>query len=103
MKSIKTAIIITSFNRKEITLLCLGSLLISIKLLFNNLVDIYLVDDNSTDGTKQAVHENFPSVIIINGNGSLYWNRGMHLAWEIAAKTKKYDYFLWLNDENESM
>ena len=26
-------------------------------------------------------------------------NRGMHRAWEVAAHSKSYDYFLWLNDD----
>jgi hypothetical protein len=40
----------------------------------------------------------FPQVNIINGTGDLFWNRGMCLAWEYAAK-RDYDYYLWLNDD----
>jgi GT2 family glycosyltransferase len=65
----------------------------------NLLLDVYLVDDGSTDGTTEAVKRDFPSVKIIAGDGNLYWNRGMYVAWEAAANTKTYDYFLWLNDD----
>jgi len=62
-------------------------------------LDVYLVDDGSTDDTSLYVKQAFPSVKIIQGTGNLFWNRGMHLAWEIAAKTKSYDFYLLLNDD----
>lgn len=61
---------------------------------------IYLVDDASTDGTSEAVHEQFPYVHIIHGNGNLFWSRGMYTAWKEAIK-EDYDYYLWLNDDVE--
>jgi len=94
----KIAIIITCHNRKEKTLECLGSL-------FNNSLPVYvsisvfLVDDGSTDGTKEAVESNFPIVKVIQGSGSLYWNQGMRLAWETAASEYDFDFYLWLNDD----
>lgn len=89
------AIILTCFNRKEKTLLCLSSL-------FNALpaCEVYLVDDASTDGTPEAIKDIFPQVNIINGTGNLYWSRGMYTAWKEALKNK-YDYYLWLNDDLE--
>jgi len=58
-----------------------------------------MVDDGSTDGTSKAIQEHFPNVNIIPGDGNLYWNRGMHLAWNIASKSDNYEYYLWLNDD----
>ncbi|MDD4969963.1 MAG: glycosyltransferase family 2 protein [Paludibacter sp.] len=87
------AILITCFNRREITLKCLQHLF-EIK----NDVDVYLVDDNSTDGTSELILKFFPHVNVIQGDGNLYWNRGMYLAWKQASK-KDYDYYLWLNDD----
>lgn len=63
------------------------------------LVDVYLTDDGCTDGTPEAVAELFPQVKIINAKGDLFWNRGMWTAWDTAAKTKDYDFYLWLNDD----
>jgi GT2 family glycosyltransferase len=60
---------------------------------------VYLVDDGSTDNTGEAVKESFPDVHIIQGNGNLFWNQGMRLAWQTAAKAGDYDFYLWLNDD----
>lgn len=92
------AVLITCYNRKEKTLQCLECL--RRQILPRNLsVDVYLTDDCCTDGTPEAVREQFPQVKVIHSSGDLYWNRGMHLAWETAAKTRDYDYYLWLNDD----
>lgn len=92
------AVLITCHNRKEKTLACLTALYNCI-IPDNYIFEVYLVDDGSTDGTSQAVKDNFPQVNIILGNGNLYWNQGMRLALETAAKTKEYDFYLWLNDD----
>ncbi|SHJ61376.1 glycosyltransferase family 2 protein [Pseudozobellia thermophila] len=96
MKSI--AVLLTVFNRKEKTLKALQ------KLFANEIppkygVEVFMVDDGCTDGTPEAVADRFPQVHIVEGNGQLFWNRGMHLAWETAAQTKDYDFYLWLNDD----
>lgn len=91
------AVLLTVFNRKDKTLECL-------KRLYNQLpingyqVDVYLTEDGCTDGTPEVVASQFPEVYIIHGNGNLYWNRGMHIAWQEAAK-KNYNFYLWLNDD----
>lgn len=100
------AVLITCHNRKTKTLACLEAL-------YQNLLpesydfEVFLVEDGSTDGTGEVIQTKFPKVNIIQGDGNLYWNRGMHLAWQTAAKRKGYDYYLWLNDDtilfNESL
>jgi GT2 family glycosyltransferase len=62
------------------------------------LLNVYLVDDGSSDGTAQAIHKRYPSVNIIRGDGNLYWNGGMWLAFNTAIE-KGYDFYLWLNDD----
>lgn len=62
-------------------------------------IEVFLVDDGSTDGTSEAIQAQFPEVNIIQGDGNLYWNRGMYLAWKTAANIKDFDYYLWLNDD----
>lgn len=95
----KFATLLTCHNRKESTINCLKSLYKAIEQAnFEVKFDIFLVDDGSTDGTSDAVSANYPTITIIQGNGNLYWNRGMNLAWETAAKYN-YDYYLWLNDD----
>lgn len=93
------AVLISCHNRINKTLQCLLSLYSQsfIKVSYN--IDVFLVDDASTDGTGEAVKNQFPEVNIIQGNGNLYWNRGMYLAWETAAAKKDFDYYLLLNDD----
>lgn len=91
------AVLLTCYNRREITINCLTSLYRQ-KLSQDILLDVYLVDDGSIDGTAQAVSQQFPNVKIITGNGNLFWSGGMRLAWTEAGKSN-YDAYLWLNDD----
>ena len=93
------AVLLTCHNRKDKTLQCLAALFHQHGLETDYAIEVFLVDDASTDGTSAAIAHQFPKVNIIEGNGNLYWNRGMHKAWETAAKTKDFDYYLWLNDD----
>lgn len=92
------ATIITCHNRRDMTLECLNALY-SATLPKNHIMDVFLVDDGCSDGTPSAVKKSFPKVNIIEGTGHLYWNQGMRLAWQSAAKKKDYDFYLWLNDD----
>jgi len=84
-------------NRKEETINCLTSLF-NQKLYPDNLFDVYLVDDGSTDGTSIEVKERYPTINIIEDTGSLFWGGGMRLAWTVAMRMN-YDYYFWLNDD----
>lgn len=109
MKEINTqkiAVLLTCYNRRKKTLSCLASLF-GAALPENFNIEVFLVDDRSTDGTGEEVKERFPQVTVIRGDGNLYWNRGMNLAWKNAVETFDYDFYLWLNDDvilkNESI
>lgn len=93
------AVLLTVHNRKQDTLNCLKKLYQQEGLNSIFTIDTYLVDDGSTDGTSAAIRKNFPDINIIPGDGNLYWNRGMHLAWNVAHKAGEFDYFFWLNDD----
>jgi GT2 family glycosyltransferase len=93
------AVLLTCHNRKDKTLQCLKALYEQQGLEIDYTIEVFLVDDASTDGTAQAVALEFPEVTIIPGSGDLYWNRGMQTAWETAVQTKDFDYYLWLNDD----
>jgi len=92
------AVLITCFNRKKFTKKCLSYLYVQ-QLPKDYQVDVYLTDDGCTDGTADMVNTFFPLVNIVQGNGKLFWNRGMYKAWKVATATQKYDYYLWLNDD----
>lgn len=91
------AILLTVFNRKLCTLKCLKQL--TEQLLPEGVTcDVYITDGGSTDGTVESVKELYPEVNIQVKDG-VFWNRGMYASWEWAASMKKYDFFLWLNDD----
>lgn len=94
----KLAILLTCFNRREKTVLCLQSLS-EASVPDSAELDIFLVDDGCTDGTAEAAKEIFPDIHIIRGTGNLFWAGGMRLAFESAGKHGNYDGFLLLNDD----
>lgn len=103
---IKSAVLLTVYNRREVTLKGLRTLYNAIDYLQKEqtetdyLFDIYMTDDGCTDGTSEAVRREFPEVHIIQGNGKLYWCGGMRKAWQTAIDSGiKYDFYLWLNDD----
>jgi len=88
-------IIIPVHNRKDITIKCLDTLQ------QNGDLDKYyivVVDDGSTDGTSEVIKSLYPDVIILMGNGNLWWTgaiaMGMKHAYEHGA-----EYLIWLNDD----
>lgn len=91
------AVLMTSFNRREATLRALEALYRQCPA--QEIVGgVFLVDDGSSDGTADAVRATFPEVKILPGDGSLYWNGGMHMAFAAAMK-QAFDAYLLLNDD----
>ena len=93
----RIAVIATSFNRRRQTLAALGSVFAQ-ELPEGHELEVFLVDDASTDGTGEAVRTQFPQVHLIRGTGSLFWCGGMRTAWSEAFKGD-FDYYLWINDD----
>jgi GT2 family glycosyltransferase len=90
--------VVPVYNRKNITL----NFLKKIKSISNNsfILNIVVVDDASTDGTFEAISENYPDVTILKGNGNLWWTGGTNLGVKYALKQKS-DYVLTINDDVE--
>jgi GT2 family glycosyltransferase len=84
-------------NRRETTLNCLRHLYDQDSA-DDMVVETFLVDDGSTDGTAGAVRSEFPDVTLIEGDGTLFWCGGMRKAWEQAARQDP-DAYLLLNDD----
>ncbi|AKG21132.1 glycosyltransferase family 2 protein [Calothrix sp. 336/3] len=93
----RLAVLMTCHNRRAKTLACLEALFRQ-ETTFNIQTQVYLVDDGSSDGTGDAIRHHYPQVKVLLGNGNLFWNRGMRLAFAEAMKSN-YDYYLWLNDD----
>jgi GT2 family glycosyltransferase len=92
------AVLLTCHNRREKTIAGLKTLFGTL-LPENFEIEVFLVDDGSTDGTTTTVKKHFHQVNIIKGDGNLFWNQGMRLAWKSAVKQKLYDFYFWLNDD----
>ena len=92
--------LLTCFNRKAKTLRCLENLK-GQKLPDSVQITVVLVDDGSADGTSEAVSQAYADVVLVRGEGNLYWNQGMRLAWKTALARQDFDYFLLLNDDTE--
>lgn len=90
------SVILTSHNRRELTLAALRSLRVATPAPVTT--KVVLMDDGSSDGTGEAVAAEFPEVTVLRGSGNLFWNQGMLAAWREAVKTEQ-DFFLWLNDD----
>jgi GT2 family glycosyltransferase len=97
MTQVSIAVIITCFDRYRKTLSCLDHLFKQEGLNECGL-SVYLLDDASMDRTIEAVQSQYTNVILLHGNGHLFWNRGMHNAWQKAFESN-YNYYLWINDD----
>ena len=89
-------IIIPVHNRKDFTRNCLLSLR---KQTFQNFTTV-VIDDGSLDGTSEIIQKEFPEVILLHGDGNLWWagatNLGVNYALENGTKS---DYILTMNDD----
>ncbi|HEB57146.1 MAG TPA: glycosyltransferase family 2 protein [Gammaproteobacteria bacterium] len=98
MNENKIAVIVPVHNRKECTLNCLRQL--------HNVdasgreLDVVIVDDGSSDGTSEAVREKFQSVIVLRGDGNLWWTGAINKGIEYALD-RNYKGVLFLNDDLE--
>jgi len=97
VSTITIAILLTCYNRQEVTIKCLRNLYQQ-DIPQNAILKTYLVDDGCTDGTGKAVAKQFPQVKVLQGDGNLYWCGGMRFAWSEAIK-EDFDYYIWLNDD----
>lgn len=94
----RVAAVMAVYNRRETTLSCLRLLRQQGDSVTQ--LDIFVLDDNSTDGTADAVEREFPDARLIRGRGGLYWNSGMRIAYGTALRGE-YDYYWWLNDDTQ--
>ena len=92
----RTYIIIPVHNRKHLTRECLLSLR---KQTFQNF-KVIVVDDGSTDGTEEMINEAFSDVILLKGDGNLWWAAATNLGVEYAlSQAAQNDYILTFNND----
>ena len=92
---LSTAVIIPVHNRREVTLRCLERLESDGVFAWASVV---VVDDGSTDGTGAAVRARHPAVILLPGDGDLWWGGAIRMGMEYAGR-EGAACFLWLNDD----
>lgn len=91
------AVLLTCHNRREITLASLGALFRQ-RRIGDLETEVFLFDDGCTDGTGEAVRSRFPSVNVLHGDGSFYWNGGMRHALAFAMNLG-FDAYILMNDD----
>lgn len=89
-------VVIPVHNRRDLTRACLQCLSKQTWAAFH----IIIVDDGSSDGTGKMILEEFPQVILLRGDGDLWWTRSINLGVK-EALSRGADYILTLNDDTE--
>ena len=100
----KISIIIPIYNRLEITKRGLYSIFLSLKHYEinggNNFqFKIIVVDDGSKDGSSEWINAHRPDVIVLNGDGNLWWTGSINLGSRFAVENLSANYILLWNDD----
>lgn len=88
------SIIIVSYNTRQLTLACLRSIYAQTR---DSSFEVLVVDNGSTDGSVQAIREQFPMVRLIDSQSNLGFARANNLA----ARQASGDFLLLLNPDTQ--
>jgi GT2 family glycosyltransferase len=91
----KVTAVVPVHNGREETLAFLDSMA---RATYPNL-KIIVVDDGSTDGTAEAVKAHSPNVIVVTGDGSLWWSGATNVGVR-EAMNQGTDFVLTINNDN---
>lgn len=100
---IAVQVIIASHNRRPLTEQAIDR---ALALASQYDVRVYLFDDGSTDGTREAVRSRGEAVHLIEGDGSAFWANSMARAESAALSDDEFidgsaaAYIVWLNDDS---
>lgn len=89
----RVAVIIPTFNRKEVTKKCVNDLLNST----HSPNKIVICDSGSSDGTREEVSK-FPNVTVLNVGSESWWSAAVNRGIEFVL-TENFDFILVLNDD----
>jgi GT2 family glycosyltransferase len=91
-------VIIPVYNRIKKTIKCLESIFRQNR----EDIKIIIVDDGSTDKTKQILNKKYSKIIILNGTGSLFWTGSVELGVNYVLNIcQKKDWILLVNNDVE--
>ncbi|AGK60078.1 putative glycosyltransferase [Archaeoglobus sulfaticallidus PM70-1] len=88
------AVVVPVHNNKEDT----AEFLESLKSVTYPNYKIIIVDDGSTDGTEEMIKTAYPEVILLKGDGNLWWSRAVNLGIEKALEICA-DYVLLIDND----
>lgn len=92
----KVFIIIPVHNRLDLTKQCLSSFS---KQSYPN-IEVILVDDGSTDGTRKYFEKKYKNWTLVKGDGTWWWTRSMYEGIEyVLKKANKNDFVLTMNND----
>ena len=57
-----------------------------------------MIDDGSSDGTSEMIQKEFPEVVLLHGDGNLWWTAAINLGVKYALE-KAADYIMTLNND----
>lgn len=83
MKTISISIV--SWNTKNLTLACLERIATNTPDAMRDYLEVIVVDNDSDDGTAEAVKENHPEVVVIKSGGNIGFGRANNLAIKYAS------------------
>jgi GT2 family glycosyltransferase len=92
----KVAIVTPIYNGIEHTLKYLASIN---EQTYQN-IDVYIIDDGSTDDSTALIKRNFPTVKILHGDGNLWWSGATNLGAKQALQDGA-DFILTMNNDVE--
>jgi len=58
--------------------------------------DVYLVDDGSSDGTREYVSRKYPEVNLLKGDGNLWWTGSLNLGLKSILKRASGNDYIWI-------
>ncbi|MBU1862623.1 MAG: glycosyltransferase family 2 protein [Candidatus Omnitrophica bacterium] len=89
-------ILIPVHNRKKMTLRCIESL----QRQTYGTIQIIVCDDGSSDGTADDIRAQYPHVVIVKGNGHLWWTKATNKCLEyVLQNCQDGDYVITVNND----
>ena len=90
-------VVVLSYNKKDELLLALKSIYASD---YRN-ISVVIVDNNSSDGSADAVARSHPDTPLIRNPENLGVSRGRNLGWRYANEHFEFDYVTFIDDDSE--
>jgi GT2 family glycosyltransferase len=91
------AVVVLNYNKKKALLECLESIYASIY----PQLRIVIVDNNSSDGSADAVAQNFPDTPLVRNPVNSGVAAGRNRGWSFAQKHFDFEYIIFLDDDSE--